>query len=126
MTLECTLFIPRTFLLKSAATRGARFLGYRGTLEFDWYTNQLKIFRHQTDRTDTYEFTGESSHFGGDEFLARSFMEMVYQKKPLRSAFAGWYFKRANVPGCQKILPGGIVSSRFRIFKQGFPLRRVK
>ena len=70
------------FARKSAATRGARFLGYRGTLEFDWYTNQLKIFRHQTDRTDTYEFTGESSHFGGDEFLARSLMEMVYQKKP--------------------------------------------
>lgn len=35
---------------KGAAARGARLIGYKGTLEFDWYTDELKVFMHDASR----------------------------------------------------------------------------
>ncbi|MBP1990818.1 hypothetical protein [Paenibacillus eucommiae] len=30
-------------------------MGYKGTIEFDWYTNLLKVYMHHTNRIETYE-----------------------------------------------------------------------
>lgn len=65
------------FARKKAAARGARLLGYKGTLEFDWYTNQLKVFMHHTSRVEKYEISTEDGHGGGDEVLALNFIHVM-------------------------------------------------
>ena len=66
------------FARKAAGTRGARFLGYNGTLEFDWYTDQLKVFMHNTPRVETYDVNTKSmSHGGGDSVLASNFVDVM-------------------------------------------------
>lgn len=65
------------FARMSAARRGARFYGYKGTLEFDWYTNELKVFNHTANRVDTYKLETKGDHFGGDMKLAKLYMELL-------------------------------------------------
>jgi predicted dehydrogenase len=66
------------FARKNAAKRGARLLGYNGTLEFDWYTDELKVFMHNTDRVESYKMnTLCESHGGGDIVLAMNFINVM-------------------------------------------------
>ena len=66
------------FARKSAAKRGGRFFGYKGTLEFDWVTDELKVHMHSVTRTDTYKFnTASMVHAGGDVALMRNFVEVI-------------------------------------------------
>ena len=66
------------FARKKAGRRGARYYGYKGTLEFDWVKAEIKVYMHNTDRVDTYRFEGsESSHFGGDAIMISDFMDML-------------------------------------------------
>ncbi|WP_282936556.1 Gfo/Idh/MocA family oxidoreductase [Paenibacillus sp. RC67] len=65
------------FARNKAAARGARFLGYKGTLEFDFYTGVVKVYMHHSPRVETYEFTGDKGHFGGDSELARCFLGLM-------------------------------------------------
>lgn len=62
------------FARKNAQLRGARFLGYKGTLEFDWYTGKLHLHKHDepVDACYTFDPTA-SSHFGGDRQLMLNF-----------------------------------------------------
>ncbi|ALC91496.1 oxidoreductase [Bacillus sp. FJAT-18017] len=63
---------------KGAKARGARLIGYRGTIEFDFYTNVIKVFMHHTNRIETHEIdTGNTAHFGGDARLARNYIQMM-------------------------------------------------
>ena len=66
------------FARKRAASRGARFLGYNGTLEFDWFTDQLKVFMHNTERVESYKLdTSKMSHGGGDQSLMKNFLNIM-------------------------------------------------
>ena len=66
------------FARKSAGARGARLLGYKGTLEFDWYTDEVKVFMHHAPRDETYKFdTTQLSHGGGDMVLPKSFIDIM-------------------------------------------------
>jgi predicted dehydrogenase len=66
------------FARKKAGARGARFLGYKGTLEFDWYTDELKVFMHHTPRVETYKCDSSAmSHGGGDTVLADNFVRCI-------------------------------------------------
>lgn len=66
------------FARKSAGRRGARLYGYRGTLEFDWYTDELKVHMHHAPRTETYKMdTTSASHGGGDTVLADNFVRVI-------------------------------------------------
>jgi len=69
------------FARKTAAARGARFIGYKGTLEFDFYTNKIQVHMHHTPRVETYEINPEESHYGGDALLAKNFVEMMSDNK---------------------------------------------
>ena len=63
---------------KAAGARGARLIGYKGTLEFDWYPSELKVFMHHTPRVETYAFgTPMEGHGGGDKALAKSFIDIL-------------------------------------------------
>ncbi|MEN6478077.1 MAG: Gfo/Idh/MocA family oxidoreductase [Anaerolineales bacterium] len=68
-----------------AARRGARLYGYRGTIEFDWYQNQIKLYRHRAPIAETIDFSGNMSHFGGDRELCLDFLRGMRDGTPSRS-----------------------------------------
>ncbi len=66
------------FARRSAAKRGATLFGYKGTVEFDWYTNEVKVIMHHSPRVETYSVdTTNASHGGGDTVLAENFVKMI-------------------------------------------------
>ncbi len=63
---------------KAAGSRGARLYGYRGTIEFDWYTDELKVFMHHRPRVERYKFDSSTlSHAGGDDILVWNFLQVA-------------------------------------------------
>ncbi|MBN1671049.1 MAG: Gfo/Idh/MocA family oxidoreductase [Kiritimatiellae bacterium] len=73
------------FARRDAAARGARISGYHGTLEFDWYRNDLKHVRHHAPFTDTVKAGEGMSHFGGDSELAADFISVIRGKGEART-----------------------------------------
>lgn len=70
------------FCRNRAGYRGARFFGYHGTLEFNWVDNTLRVFQHDSDRIDTYQFqTEKAAHGGGDDALTLNFIRMLRGKE---------------------------------------------
>jgi len=65
------------FVRKSVARRGAVLSGYRGTVEFDWGTNEVILHSHYSPRTAVYKFGKEEGHGGGDIKLAKNFIDVV-------------------------------------------------
>lgn len=65
------------FVRRSAGGRGARFIGYKGTVEFDFMTSEVKVIMHHTPRVETYRFDSSQDHFGGDGVLARNFIGLM-------------------------------------------------
>jgi predicted dehydrogenase len=65
------------FVRRSAASRGARFMGYKGTVDFDFYTNEVKVIMHHASRVETHRFDASEDHFGGDAALARNFLAVM-------------------------------------------------
>ena len=68
------------FARHQAARRGARLYGYKGTIDFDWYLNELKVYGHQRPKVDTIKFTGDAGHFGGDTVLCRDWLFVMLGK----------------------------------------------
>jgi hypothetical protein len=64
---------------RGAAKRGGIFTGYKGTVSFDWYTDEVVIHHHHSGRVERHsvESTG-SGHHGGDERLAHDFIDILY------------------------------------------------
>lgn len=66
------------FARKHAQKRGAIFLGYEGTVEFDFYTLRIRLHPHHSSRTDEIQFDDlKEDHFGGDKALVRGFIDMM-------------------------------------------------
>ena len=70
---------------KGAAKRGAIFAGYYGTVEFDWYTNAVKVFMHTEDRRETYMMDTSGGHGGGDDALVKNFVNVMRGKEKSKS-----------------------------------------
>jgi len=63
---------------KSAGKRGARFIGYLGTVEFDFPTATITIYDHKSATKEVIDMSAESGvHFGGDRRLAESFVAVM-------------------------------------------------
>lgn len=66
---------------KKAGFRGARFIGYKGTLEFDWRrSHEIQVFLHDKPQVETYRIERHllpNSHNGGDVMLAENFIRMM-------------------------------------------------
>lgn len=59
---------------RSAGSRGARFIGHYGTVEFDWVTNEITVHNHYKDSKEIISIKdSNSTHFGGDDFLVHDF-----------------------------------------------------
>ncbi len=73
------------FARHKAARRGARLFCYKGTIEFDWYENRLRIFRHDRPEIEDVKLPGGASHFGGDDELVKDFLAVLRRRKPSRT-----------------------------------------
>ncbi len=75
---------------KGAARRGCRLIGTDASVEFDFYTGEIREDRYDTPQTVKHVFqSGAHSHFGGDEALALEFMGLMDGKKPESDLRAG-------------------------------------
>ena len=83
-----TSYTQNFFARYRAAQRGARLYGYRGTIEFDWYQNQIKVFSHTSPLVETIDFSGDMPHFGGDRELCYDFLMAMQDQCPSRSPIA--------------------------------------
>jgi predicted dehydrogenase len=78
---------------RTAAKRGATLIGYKGTVEFDWYRGDITVHHHLSGRVERHDYAGRElphtgrvgggasgggAHFGGDMQLARDFLDLVY------------------------------------------------
>jgi predicted dehydrogenase len=74
------------FARKKAAARGARFLGYKGTVEFDFYTDEVKVFMHHIPKVEIHKLdSSQLVHFGGDTQLCRNFVDIMRANAKSRS-----------------------------------------
>lgn len=74
---------------KSAARRGARLIGYDGTVEFDWYRDEATVHRHGAPRVETYKLEAANlPHFGGDAALALNFARVMKGEDKSRTPLA--------------------------------------
>lgn len=69
-----------------AGRRGARFVGYLGTLELDFVSGTVTLYHHMEKKTEVRAFdVGGSSHFGGNDVLVRNFVEVMQGKGTSKS-----------------------------------------
>lgn len=67
---------------KSAGRRGARFIGTKASMEFDFYNGTIRLDDYTSQRVTTHQYVyPPTTHFGGDDALAFSFYELL-QGKP--------------------------------------------
>lgn len=66
------------FARKYAQKRGAIFLGYEGTVQFDFYDRSIQLFPHQSSRMETIRFDDrDQAHWGGDAVLVDGFIDIL-------------------------------------------------
>lgn len=56
-------------------------MGYKGTVEFDFYTKEIKVIMHHEPAVKTHRFDSATDHFGGDSVLARNFINIMQGKE---------------------------------------------
>ncbi|MFD0713172.1 Gfo/Idh/MocA family protein [Paenibacillus sp. GCM10027626] len=76
------------FARNKAATRMFRFLGYKGTMEFDYYTNRIHVNMHHTTRSEIYDIPfGDDTHGGGDIVVCQSLLDTITKGFPSQTPF---------------------------------------
>jgi len=80
------VYTQNFYTRRGAAARGATLIGYKGTVAFDWYKDELTVHYHHSNRTERHRFesTGEGHH-GGDEALVEEFLGAVSGKEATRA-----------------------------------------
>lgn len=70
---------------RSAGSRGATITGYEATLSFDWFKGTVTVVDHHRDRVDSFEVRATTGHLGGDEALARNFVDVCLGRDESRT-----------------------------------------
>lgn len=73
---------------RTAGSRGATVTGYEATLSFDWYKETVTVVDHHSDRVDSFRVRATSGHLGGDEALARNFVDLCLGRDESRTDLA--------------------------------------
>jgi len=62
--------------------RSFRFMGYKGTVEFDLFTDEVNVFFHHIDKVETHKIDMKlaQGHGGGDAELAKNFIGVITGK----------------------------------------------
>jgi predicted dehydrogenase len=72
------VYTQNFYTRRGAVARGATLIGYRGTISFDWYRNQLTVHYHHTNKVEQHQFHSQGEgHHGGDTELAHDFLAIV-------------------------------------------------
>ncbi len=73
-----TVYTQDFVVRNGAGKRGARIIGYLGTIEFNWTDPEITFYDHADNNTEKIipEMTTEY-HGGGDKFLADNFIEIM-------------------------------------------------
>jgi predicted dehydrogenase len=74
-------FIPR----RSAGFRGATLIGYNATLRFNWTANTLTVIDHHRDHVERMALETRGPHAGGDEALAKNFIDVLHGRDGSRA-----------------------------------------
>jgi predicted dehydrogenase len=83
-TAYCQNFLSR----RSAAWRGARVTGYRGTLQFDWFKDSITVVDHHSNTIDEIKMAGNGEHHGGDANLMRNFVDVIRREDASHTTLA--------------------------------------
>lgn len=73
----------QNFFSRNAGKRGARLIGTRGTLEFDFNSSEITVQHHQEPRVETHRIDRSvfpDNHYGGDPLLTRHFLDVAMGK----------------------------------------------
>ena len=63
---------------RGAAKRGGIFTGYKGTMSFDWYSDEVVVTHHHNGRVERHKVESTATgHHGGDERLAHDFLDIL-------------------------------------------------
>lgn len=62
---------------KGAGKRGARLIGYYGTVEFNFNTGEINLFYHNKNHTEHHKIEKTPGHSGGDAVLIKNFANVV-------------------------------------------------
>ena len=72
------IYSQNFFARKGAARRGARLYGYKGTVEFNFATDEVKVYDHMSDKVTTIKVgTPTNNHGGGDLVLMKNFINLI-------------------------------------------------
>lgn len=75
------IYSQNFFARKGAARRGARLYGYKGTVEFDYVKDEIKVYDHMSDKVTTIKVnTPPGGHSGGDTEICRNFLKLIEGK----------------------------------------------
>jgi predicted dehydrogenase len=76
----------QNFFVRGAAhRRGARFYGYKGTLQID-FSGKIRVISHRRGVTEDIEVpSGQMSHYGGDQTLVHDFLQTMKTGKRART-----------------------------------------
>lgn len=71
---------------RGAAKRGATLIGYKGTVSFDWYTDEVTIHHHHNARVERHRLESPGGgHHGGDDRLIHDFLAILHGTGESRS-----------------------------------------
>lgn len=70
------------FARQGVEARGATFCGQRATVRFDWYTSRVERLWHDQPLEESMLVRPSGGHLGGDEALARNFVDLVAGRAP--------------------------------------------
>jgi len=73
------------FVRKDMGRRGARFMGYYGSVEFEFTTSTLRVVYHNRDEIITEKVGAKGAHAGGDEILMNNFADVIRGKDVSRA-----------------------------------------
>jgi len=72
------VYTQNFYVRRGAAARGATLVGYRGTIQFDWYRDELIVHHHHSSRVERHRLEGSTEgHFAGDKELAHDFLGVL-------------------------------------------------
>ncbi|WP_200901418.1 hypothetical protein [Paenibacillus sp. DMB20] len=75
------MYSQNFFARKGAGRRGTRLYGYKGTVEFDFITNEIKVFNHMSDKVTAVRLDDQGSRHGGDDIvLVSNFVHLMQDK----------------------------------------------
>ncbi|GAB4185689.1 MAG: Gfo/Idh/MocA family oxidoreductase [Phycisphaeraceae bacterium] len=70
---------------RSAGRRGARITGYYATLDFDWYTESIRVIEHHGQAVDQIHVPVAEGHHGGDHVLVKNFLHVIRGQAPSKA-----------------------------------------